>query len=174
MSLVPPHRLVVLNIQHSRERNRIEHLNDINDENPDSLTNAELSNQVWINVTLNQATTSELSKDASKITSKAPRVEKSKREVIKEQDGGVASNDIDIIDVSDKAKVDPELLFFNRVPKTGSMNLVFILEELSKMNNFTHRSCQVYGPKQLSIKQQVLVAHLKYYITVPSTIIAQQ
>ncbi len=35
--------------------------------------------------------------------------------------------------------VDEELLFFNRVPKTGSENFVLILQKLSEQNGFVHK-----------------------------------
>ena len=33
---------------------------------------------------------------------------------------------------------DHDLLIFNRIPKTGSENMAYVIKELSIVNNFTH------------------------------------
>ena len=57
-------------------------------------------------------------------------------------------------DRSVELEVDAGLLFFNRVPKTGSMNMVSVLQAMSRYNGFTHRSGD-FDRKQLSREEQV-------------------
>ena len=35
-------------------------------------------------------------------------------------------------------ELDKNVLVFNRIPKTGSENMAFVIKELSKVNNFSH------------------------------------
>ncbi len=58
-------------------------------------------------------------------------------------------------DQTSNVVIDTSLLYFNRVPKTGSMNMVSILRSLSEANGFIHKSCGLFGPKQLSRGEQV-------------------
>ncbi len=55
-----------------------------------------------------------------------------------------------------KSKVDKTLLYFNRVPKAGSLNMVHILESLGKLNHFTHKRWPLYRPRKLTtLEEQV-------------------
>ena len=43
-----------------------------------------------------------------------------------------------ILDIGVSSELDGTLLVFNRIPKTGSENMAYVLKELSTVNNFTH------------------------------------
>ena len=57
-------------------------------------------------------------------------------------------------------ELDVNLLIFNRIPKTGSTNMAYVLKELSFLNNFTHIR---YGnPDQRHISREEQVSQLNY------------
>lgn len=56
---------------------------------------------------------------------------------------------------SHASTANPEVLFFNRVPKTGSENLVHVMLHLAKINGFTHKRAHHPVPRRLTEKEQV-------------------
>ena len=48
----------------------------------------------------------------------------------------------------------PDLLYFNRVPKTGSENFVFLLQKLSARNGFVHRRYGHPEPRRIDESKQ--------------------
>ena len=52
-------------------------------------------------------------------------------------------------------QVQIDVLFFNRIPKTGSENMVFLLNKLAKINNFKHKRYGQPQPRKLTVEQQV-------------------
>ncbi|XP_059091459.1 heparan sulfate 2-O-sulfotransferase pipe-like [Tigriopus californicus] len=55
-------------------------------------------------------------------------------------------------------KIQQDLLYYNRVPKTGSENLGYLLEELAKRNNFTQSRC--YKPSDRKLTKENQRAHV--------------
>jgi len=47
-----------------------------------------------------------------------------------------------------------DVLYFNRIPKTGSENFVFLMSKLSKENNFTHYRYSQPDPRHLTYEGQ--------------------
>ena len=55
--------------------------------------------------------------------------------------------------------LDEEMLYFNRVPKTGSENFVFILQKLSEMNGFRHSRFGNPHSRRLNFTEQEKHVH---------------
>ena len=51
--------------------------------------------------------------------------------------------------------LDNDVLIFNRVPKTGSENMAYVIKELSAVNNFTHIRYGNPDHRLISRKEQV-------------------
>ena len=51
--------------------------------------------------------------------------------------------------------LDPKMLIFNRIPKTGSENLAYVIKQLSMVNNFTHIRYGNPDHRLISRKDQV-------------------
>ncbi|TRY70843.1 hypothetical protein TCAL_01210, partial [Tigriopus californicus] len=60
--------------------------------------------------------------------------------------------------VAQSDKIQQDLLYYNRVPKTGSENLGYLLEELAKRNNFTQSRC--YKPSDRKLTKENQRAHV--------------
>ncbi len=72
------------------------------------------------------------------------------------QAGGAISPARVILPRSDE--VDRRLLFYNRVPKSGSSNLVHILKLLARKNNFIHRHSPLTDLKYRKISTRMQVS----------------
>ena len=56
-------------------------------------------------------------------------------------------------------ETDTDMLYYNRVPKTGSENLAFLLSEMSNLNDFTRERFGNPNKRRLAVTEQVQFAY---------------